>query len=415
MNKRIVVHGARCAVGEQRASHASMEIVGKRISRIVSPTSSLVGSMSNDLAIDLSGFLVMPGLINAHDHLEFSLYPRLANPPHRSYIDWGDDIHERFPEVIARHRAVPKDVRLWWGGIRNLLCGVTTVCHHNPLWAELRSEKFPVRVVQKYGWGHSFALGGDLRTARAATPEGRAFMVHACEGVDEIARKEIWELDRLGLLNDHAVLVHGLALDEEGVALVRDRRASLIVCPSSNQFLFGRLPDLSLLGKVENLVLGNDSPLTAEGDLLNEIRFAMRFCQVSPQAVYRMVTTAPAAVLRLQDGEGTIEAGGVADLMAVRDTGPEPAERLQALSMNDVEFVMVGGEVRLASDDVLERLPRSIRQGLEPLLVDGAIRWLRAPIEKLLEEAEAVLGNGELRLGARELRIPACAETAHAC
>jgi cytosine/adenosine deaminase-related metal-dependent hydrolase len=211
------------------------------------------------------------------------------------------------------------------------------------------------------------------------------------------------------------VLVHGLALDEKGVALMRDRGSSLIVCPTSNQFLFGRLPDLSLLGKVENLVLGNDSPLTAEGNLLDEIRFAMQFCQVSPQTAYRMVTTAPAAVLRLQDGEGSIEAGGVADLLAVRDTGLEPTERLRSLSIDDVEFVMVGGEVRLASEDVLERLPLSIRQGLEPLLVDGTIRWLRAPTETLLQEAEAVLGNGEVRLGGRELRIPACAETGHAC
>ena len=142
--------------------------------------------------IDLSGFLIMPGLINAHDHLEFALYPRLADPPYRNYIDWGTDIHNKFPETIAKHRAVPKDVRLWWGGIRNLLCGVTTVSHHNPLWPELQREDFPVRVVQRYGWGHSLALGGDLRAARSATPEGHAFIVHACEGVDDEAREELW-------------------------------------------------------------------------------------------------------------------------------------------------------------------------------------------------------------------------------
>jgi hypothetical protein len=28
-------------------------------------------------------------------------------------------------------------------------------------------------VVQDYGWGHSLALGGDLRKARAATPQAR--------------------------------------------------------------------------------------------------------------------------------------------------------------------------------------------------------------------------------------------------
>ena len=169
-------------------------------------------------------------------------FPEDGNPPYRNYIDWGEDIHSRFPEVIAKHHAVPKEVRLWWGGIRNLLCGVTTVCHHDPLWPELQREDFPVRVVREYGWGHSLALGGDLRQARAATPVGRPFIVHACEGVDEQAREELWELDRLGLLDGSTVLVHGLALDREGVALMRERRASLIVCPSSNKFLFGKTP-----------------------------------------------------------------------------------------------------------------------------------------------------------------------------
>ena len=89
----------------------------------------------------------MPGLINAHDHLEFALFPRLGNPPYRNYVEWGDDIHNRFPEVIAKHRAVPKDVRLWWGGIRNLLCGVTTVCHHDRLWPVLFAPEFPVTVL----------------------------------------------------------------------------------------------------------------------------------------------------------------------------------------------------------------------------------------------------------------------------
>ena len=72
--------------------------------------------------IDLVGYLVMPGLVNAHDHLQFALFPKPADPPYPNYIEWGEDIHRKFPEIIAKHRSVPKDVRLHWGGIRNLLC-----------------------------------------------------------------------------------------------------------------------------------------------------------------------------------------------------------------------------------------------------------------------------------------------------
>jgi hypothetical protein len=402
---QVVVHGGRCAIGPAETTRDSIEITGGRITNIFGAASLSTGASALDL--DLSGLLVMPGLVNAHDHLEFSLFPRLADPPYRNYIDWGTDIHNKFPEVIAKHRNVPKELRLWWGGIRNLLCGATTVSHHNPLFPELQRQEFPVRVIQEYGWGHSLALGGDLRAARAVTPEGRAFIVHACEGIDEATRRELWELDRLELLDDRTVLVHGLAIDSEGVALMRDRGASLIVCPSSNKFLFGVLPDLSLLGAIDNVALGNDSPLTAQGDLLDEIRFAVRFCDISPQAAYRMVTEAPAAILRLQDGEGSIRMSGVGDLVAVRDTGHDAADILPTLSMTDIEFVMVGGSVQLASEAILERLPFSAQRGLEPLAVDGTVRWLRASVKELLRKTEEVLGRGEVRLGDKAVSIPA--------
>ena len=404
---QVVIRRGRCAIGPEESARVSIEITGGRITNIFDDSSLSHTAVPGCVELDLSGFLIMPGLINAHDHLEFALFPRLADPPYRNYIEWGTDIHNKFPDVIARHRGVPKELRLWWGGVRNLLCGVTTVSHHNPLFPELQREDFPVRVMQEYGWGHSLALGGDLRAARAATPEGRAFIVHACEGVDDTAREELWGLDRLDLLEDCTILVHGLAIDDDGVALMRNRRASLIVCPSSNQFLFGVLPDLSVLGRIENVALGNDSPLTAQGDLLDEIRFAIRVCNISPQAAYRMVTEAPAAILRLEDGEGSIRKSRIGDLIAVRDTHHEAAANLATLSVNDVEFVMLGGRVQLASDAILERLPFSTREGLEPLSVDGTIRWLRAPVKALLRKTEEVLGTGEVRLGEKRVCIPA--------
>ncbi len=411
----IVIRGPRCALGPRKARQASIEVKGDRITRIITVAFPSIGAQSDSTDIDLSGFMLLPGLINAHDHLEFSLFPRLGISPYLNYIDWGEDIHSRFPEIIAKHRAVPREIRLWWGGIRNLLCGVTTVSHHNPLWPELQREDFPVHVVQKYGWGHSLALGGDLRQARSATPEGRPFIVHACEGVDELAREELHGLDRQGLLDENTVLVHGLAIDQEGVTLMRDRRASLIICPSSNDFLFARLPDISLLSGIEKIALGSDSPLTSDGDLLDETRFAMHFCGISASTAYQMVTTTPASILRLRDAEGSIRESGVCDLIAVRDSGQDPADMLGLLSMNDVVFVMIGGRVQLASEAILERLPLTAKRGLEPLSIDGSVRWLRAPVSALLQKTEEVLGKGRVRLGGREILVPEGVEAEHAC
>jgi cytosine/adenosine deaminase-related metal-dependent hydrolase len=385
---------------------ASIEIDAGRVTRIGNRSAPFITAKSGCAWIDLSGFLLMPGLINAHDHLQFSLFPRLGNPPYRNYIQWGDDIHAAFPEMIALHKAVPKKVRLWWGGIRNLLSGVTTVCHHDPLWPELQHRDFPVRVIRRYGWAHSVALGGDLHAARSATCAGSPFIMHACEGNDETVRADVWNLDRLGLLDAETVLVHGLALDDEGAALLRRRKVSVIICPSSNQFLFGKTPAMPFLSGIGNIAIGTDSPLTAIGDLLDEVRFATQACALSPQVAYRMVTTAPAAILRLNNGEGSITESGAADLIAVRDTGGSPAHILQGISADDMELAMIGGRVQLTSDAILDRLPASAKKGLEPLSINGITRWLRAPVGQLLVQAEEVLGAGHVRLNGAPASIP---------
>jgi hypothetical protein len=271
------------------------------------------------------------------------------------------------------------------------------------LWPELQRDDFPVRVVQQYGWAHSSALGGDLHKASSATPHGLAFIVHSCEGIDDLARQEVFVLDHLGVLDANAVLVHGLALDDAGVALMQARQASLIVCPSSNQFLFGMLPNMSLLGTIDSIALGSDSPITAAGDLLDEIRFAIDYCGITPDRAYRMVTDTSATILRLKDGEGMLNLSGAADLIAVRDTGGDAAERLHTLSIAGIELVIIRGRVQLASELVWKLLPPQVKHGLEPLWIDGIVRWLRAPVKELLRKAEAVLGRNEARLGGKSI------------
>jgi len=410
----LFLHGAEWAINGQEFATASVIVDGGRVARIHESALSVKPGFAAG-NIDLSGFQVLPGFINAHDHLQFSLFPRLGTPPYRNYVDWGNDIHERQGELIDQHKRVPKRARLWWGGIRNLLCGVTTVCHHDPLWPELLEGDFPVRVVKEFGWAHSVALGGDLREAHAATPKNRAFIIHAAEGTDQRAREELWELDRLGLLNRQTVLVHGLAIDSEGVALIRKRGGSIILCPSSNKYLFGIVPNVSLLGGVGRIALGSDSALTSLGDFLDEIRFAVRNCRIPAQAALRMATTTAAMMLRLDEGKGSIKEGEAADLIAIRNTGEPLETRLQKLTMHDIEFVMVGGEVKLVSPRVLERIPCALKHELEPLQIDGSIRWLRAPVSALLKAAEDVLGEDKVHLGYRKLSIPVGVEAPHGC
>lgn len=408
--RAIALTGARCALGPQEAPPIALHIDNGRLARLLSP--GLSSPAASAQPIDLRGHLLLPGLINAHDHLEFALFPRMGEPCSNA-SQWASQIHEKFGDSIAAHRSVPRNVRLWWGGLRNLLCGVTTVCHHNPLDPELQRDDFPVRVVRDYGWAHSLAFDNDVLSAHAASPLNAPFLVHACEGTDQRAREEFDQLDRLGVLNERTVLVHGLAISHQQAALLRRRGVSLVICPSSNQFLFGRVPDTAVLDAIGQVALGSDSPLTAEGDLLDEVRFAMRRCRLSPLAAWRMITQAPAAMLRLTQGEGSLRPSARADLIAVRDQQDDLGQRLRNLSFADVEFVMVGGRVQLASAAILERLPSEAQAGLEPLWIAETVRWLRAPVRELVRAAEDVLGVGCLHLGGKPVRFPTEAEARH--
>ena len=400
-----ILEGARYVLGPNNCVDAELEIVSGRIASIRKAGEQRDAGPRAETKIDLRGFVIMPGLINAHDHLQFALFPRLGNPPYPDYIEWGNNIHATQAATIMEHKSVPRNVRLWWGGIRNLLCGVTTVCHHDPLWPELLNENFPVRALRRYGWAHSVALGGDLREAHRETPNGGPFLIHACEGVNDLARAEVFALHQAGVLDRETVLIHGLALDKAGVDLVNESGASLILCPSSNEFLFERIPEMGLSGAIKRVALGNDSPLTARGDLLDEIRFTIESCGVAPERVYNMVTIEAAAILQIEDA-AILRLTAPADLVAVRDNGANAAERMHTLSFRDIELVMLDGKVQLASGTIWRQLPASLRKSMEPLWIDGVPRWLRAPIASLLQEAEARLGRGCVKLGGRSVRQP---------
>ena len=164
-------------------------------------------------ALDLEGYLLLPGLINAHDHLEFALFPRLGNRTYANAHEWALDIYRPEDEPIRSLRKIDKSARLWWGGIRNLLSGVTTVCHHNE-YAPVFDDHFPVRVLRNYGWAHSFAFEEEIQARARARSTEEPFFIHLGEGTDAEAEAELWELDRLGLLNAHTVLIHALAIGQ---------------------------------------------------------------------------------------------------------------------------------------------------------------------------------------------------------
>jgi Amidohydrolase family len=144
------------------------------------------------------------------------------------------------------------------------------------------------------------------------------------------------------------------------------------------------------------VALGSDSALTAEGDLLDEIRVARRASRLPAPAIYRMVTSEAARILRLRGGAGSLVAGAAADLIAIPDDGRSPSEAL--MRTKGPTLVMIAGKVNLIAPGLAPRIP-----GLHRLSVEGRGDVLvRANVGRLRRQAEQALG-GEIRLAGRRV------------
>jgi len=290
-----------------------------------------------DLVLRFPDSNVRPGLINAHDHLHRNHYGRLGTPPYADAYAWARDIQRQHRQAIARGRAEPRRQALLRGAWKNLCAGVTTVVHHDP-WEPAFDDAFPLRVVP-IACADSLGTTPDLN----GIAPGVRCCLHLAEGVGSAAAQEVRTLHRRGLLGPELIAVHGVGLDDDGIALFRGAGAALVWCPSSNLFLFGRTAPPRLLAEGIDVLLGSDSLLTGEGDLLDELRCARATGLVTDARLEAAV--GDVAARRLGLAPARLEPGERADLILL-------SRPLLEASAADVELVIAGGIVRVAAPGI---------------------------------------------------------------
>ncbi len=338
------------------------------------------GSRTAD--VDLGDAAVLPGLVNAHTHLDLGGLRGLA-PPSPDFTAW-------LRAVIAHRRGLtPGDME------RAVRAGLAeSVAHGTTLLGDISGmglswpvlTESPIRAVVFHEFlgltraraGQALAAAEDWLRTHPATATCRPglsphapYSAHALlfRGCAELARaagvplathlaearaelellserrgpfvpflKELGVWDEDGLVADaaevvrlcsgapHLLLVHGNYLAPEAVPA----GATVVYCPRTHA-AFGHaphpLPDL--LARGVRMALGTDSLASnPDLDLLAEVRFLHdRHPEISGAALLRMATLAGAEALGWQDEAGSLAPGKSADLLVVPLTageGPEP-------------------------------------------------------------------------------------------
>jgi hypothetical protein len=291
-------------------------------------------------SVDLDGYTIFPGSINAHDHLELNHFPRTKfREKYDNAHQWGEDVSTRLnDEPFKSLRAYPLWDRLFIGGLKNLLCGATSVAHHNPPHKELFRPDFPVRVLRHYTWAHSLHFTPETEIVRAfrATSPDVPWFIHLAEGTDEIAAGEYKRLNALGCIGSNTVIVHGVGLTDEDIADAAPKVRALVVCPSTNRYLLGAQPPITKWGAAGgDILFGSDSRLTADGDLLDEVQL---FDAERTAQLLGFVSS------------GYLRSGGYADFIAFK-TNTRFRKRA------DLALIVLGGVPQIGAPDVMLKFP----------------------------------------------------------
>lgn len=380
----------------------------------IGPCDAIRNRFRGRRTMNLSGFLVMPGLINTHTHGAMSCFRGLGDD--LPLLRW---LHE---VIFPAERAHVNREFVYWGtllsAVEMLHNGVTTLCDGyffeeaaaqaaldagirgvlaqgildfptpdtaDPQKAVERAkaflEVFPRaegRVRPSLFCHAPYTCSPEtLQWVKALCREqGILFQMHLSETAGEVedhtlkyGERPVFTLDRLGILDDHTLFSHGIWLDDAEVRLLADRGASISHNAESDMKLAsGVAPVPKFLASGVNVGLGTDgSASNNDQDLFSEMDKVAKLHKVfahdpvicNASEVLRMATFSGAKALGWSDEIGSLREGKKADLIAIDLNQPhltplyDPVSHLvYAVKGSDVRHVWVNGSLVVADGRV---------------------------------------------------------------
>jgi cytosine/adenosine deaminase-related metal-dependent hydrolase len=322
-------------INENRS--VNIQIVGGKIVSL-SPTNK--SNVTDPFPIHFTSATVFPGLINSHDHLDFNCFSIFGQRKFANYTEWGLHIHQVYQKEIAAILNIPQNLRASWGMYKNLLAGITTVVNHgsrlnlsNPLINIYQEPQSLHSVKFEKGW--KWKLNNPLFRKKDC-------VIHTGEGSDQQSSEEIDKLLKFNLLRRKLVGVHGVAMNVSQAKKFK----GLIWCPESNRVLLNKHARIKDLKAQTPLLFGTDSTLTGNWNLWHHLRFARTLHQVNDAELFDMITSTPAKLWNLNNGE--LKKGKDADVVIVKKKNSISTwEDLFKTNPEDILLIIHQGKIRM--------------------------------------------------------------------
>lgn len=321
--------------------------------------------------IQFKDAVALPGFINSHDHLDFNLFPLLANRIYNNYTEWARDIQTTGKKEIEAVLQIPEDTRIEWGCYKNLLNGFTTVVNHGK---KLKIGNSPVAINQSCTSLHSTAFEKFWKLKlNNPLDQNRLVAMHIGEGRDEMATREIDKVKRWNYLGKKIIAVHGIAMNKKQAGGFE----ALVWCPASNQKLIGETAEIEELEKAITIVFGTDSTLSAGWNAWMHFRLGLGQPGVNETGILEMLTSAPAELWNLKD-KGILEKNAIADIVIT--------EQKSDLFQNNPEnmlMVIQNGKIRLFDESLANqvKLPN-----FSKLSINNRVKFIEGDMPALINK-----------------------------
>ncbi|MFI5151910.1 MAG: amidohydrolase family protein [Chitinophagales bacterium] len=346
----------------------------------------------NNSVIEFENALAFPGLINSHDHLDFNLFPKFGNKIYSNYVLWGNEINRQFKEEIQKILNVPQDLRIKWGIYKNLLNGFTTVVNHG---VRLPINLSLIDIIQQANNLHSvqFERNWKWKINKDFRKNG-PLVIHAGEGTDEGANKEINQLIKWNIFRKRIIAVHGVAMDAKQAS----KFMALVWCPASNFSMLNQTARVDLLRHNTRILFGTDSTLTADWNAWEHFRAARNTRMVPDDGLFNMLTTEPAMIWDLPL-TGKLEGDYFADIViAKKPKGLDGWDAFYEINPSDILMVIHKGEVRLFDGELSGKIEKLHlpRANFAKLIMGERCKYVYGELPDLIKQIRKYLPGLDL-------------------